>query len=338
MKKILITGGSGFIGTNLVNYLNKGNYKIYNIDKISYASTPEKFKILKNKKNYFFFKVNLSDTKKFKKILTNINPDFIIHMAAESHVDRSIDDPFNFIKENINSTIALYDSVLKLAKNGKIDLPKIIQISTDEVYGDVTTGTSSENSLYKPSSPYSSSKASSDLIAKSFMYTYRFKLSILKICNNFGPYQFTEKFIPTILNRIDKHKKIPIYGNGKHIREWIYVEDTCEAIETVLQNFKNGIDYNVGSKIRLSNIKLVKKIISIKKLKKPNLLIDHVLDRPGHDTRYAINSNKIKQILKWSPRHDLKNSLKKTIKWYSENHKWKIYVNKNYKERRLGKV
>jgi dTDP-glucose 4,6-dehydratase len=338
MIKVLITGGSGFIGSNLVNYLNKKRlYKISNIDKISYASTPEKFKKLKYKKNYKFYKLNLINKSKLKKILKIENPDFIIHAAAESHVDRSIDDPYGFFKKNINSTISLYSSVLELFQKNKINMPKIIQISSDEVYGDIAKGYSDEKSMLNPTSPYSSSKASSDLLAKSFMYTFNFQLIILRVCNNFGPYQFLEKFIPTILNKLSQKKKIPIYGSGDNVREWIYVEDTCRAIEYVIKNFKNGIDYNVGTNNRVSNLTMLKKIFYLKKLKKLNNYINFVYDRPAHDKRYALNSNKIRKNMKWSPTINLEEGLYKTIKWYLSNTQWLLSMKKKFTDRRIGK-
>lgn len=337
MIKVLITGGSGFIGSNLVNYLNKKKiYQLSNIDKTSYASTPEKFKTLKYKKNYSFYKFDLSNKIRFKKILKKENPDFIVHAAAESHVDRSIDNPYNFFRKNINSTISLYTSVLELFKQNDIKMPKIIQISSDEVYGDVVKGYSNEKSILNPTSPYSSSKASSDLLAKSFMQTFNFQLCILRVCNNFGPYQFLEKFVPTILNKLSQKKKIPIYGSGKNIREWIYVEDTCRAIEYVIKNFKNSTDYNIGTNFRASNLDLVKKILHLKNIKNFKRCIDFVNDRPAHDKRYALNSNKIRKNIRWYPKISLDKGLNKTIKWYSSSVMWSKEMKKKYDEKRIG--
>ena len=253
----------------------------------------------------------MSNKKKLKKVLLIEKPDFIIHAAAESHVDRSIDDPFNFFKKNINSTLTLYSSILELIKKKLFQMPKIIQISSDEVYGDIKNNFSSENSLLNPTSPYSSSKASSDLLAKSFMYTFNFKLSILRVCNNFGPYQFLEKFVPTILNKISQNKKIPVYGSGKNLREWIYVLDTCKAIEVIIKNFKNGADYNVGTKYRLSNLNLLKKILYLKGLKNFEDCIQFVSDRPAHDRRYALKSDKIKKRNWMESEHKFRKRIKK---------------------------
>jgi dTDP-glucose 4,6-dehydratase len=334
-NQILITGGSGFIGTNLVNYLLKKNYFVTNIDKQSYASTPENFK-LKNKK-YSFYKVNISNQKKIEKILLK-NFSIIIHLAAESHVDRSIDNPKKFIKSNINSTLNLYSSILKLRKNKKIKNPNIIHISTDEVYGSIKKESFLESSTLCTSSPYSASKASCDHIAECFQKTFNFNICILRMTNNYGPFQFIEKFIPTIITKILENKKIPLYGNGNNEREWIFVEDTCRAIEKVIIKFKKKKIYNMGSGERIKNKIVIKNILNKFKIKNHNKLIINVKDRPGHDLRYALNSKNFQEEYAWKPKYKFSTGIIKTIKWFIDNPEWVNYCKKKYKGNRIGIV
>jgi len=333
MKKILITGGSGFIGTNLVNYLLKKKYNITNIDKLSYASTPEIFR--KYKKNYYFYNFNINNKKKLDKILLK-KFNIIIHLAAESHVDRSIDNPKKFFKENAISTLNLYSSILELNKKNKIPNPNIIHISTDEVYGSIKKRSFKENSKLSPSSPYSASKAACDYIAESFLKTYDLKICILRLTNNYGPFQFPEKFIPTIITRFLKNKKIPLYGKGQNEREWIFVEDSCKAIEKVINRFINNKIYNIGSGIRLKNYKVIKKILNKFRIKDFNNKIINVKDRPGHDFRYALNSELFFKTYKWKAQNTFDNGIEKTINWYKNNQLWLNYCEKKYKGNRLG--
>ena len=293
-KSVLITGGSGFIGTNLVNYLVNKGYIVHNVDKISDVSTPEKFK--PQNKNYFFHKFDISNKFKLSRLLKK-NFHFIIHLAAESHVDRSIDGPSKFYLNNVKSNLALYETLRSLKKKTKL-LTKVIHVSTDEVYGSIKKGSFKENSMIYTSSPYSSSKASSENIAQSYSETFNINVCILRITNNYGPYQHPEKFIPkSILRSFDK-KKIPLYGEGKNIREWIYVEDTCEAILKVVKKFTNKTIYNIGSNERISNLKTLKIILNnFANSYKKNILF--VKDRPGHDFRYALDSTKFKNKFKW---------------------------------------
>ena len=335
MNKVLITGGSGFIGTNLVNYLVSKNYNVLNIDKINYSSTPEKFKIIKKKNNYEFKKLNLEDKKNLKKIIIEFNPQFIINLAAESHVDRSIDEPCNFIINNINSTMSLFFVVNQINKKIKKKI-SILHISTDEVYGSKKKGTFRETDNINPSSPYSSSKASCDLIALSFIKTFKLKLSIIRLCNNYGPYQYIEKFIPLAINKLKKKQKVPIYGNGNHIREWIFVEDSCNAIERFLKNFSPGKIYNLGSSIRFKNKEIINKIIKLMNLNKN--LITHVTDRPGHDLRYAICSQKFQKELNWKCKTNIDKGLLRTLRWYENNKLWIKNAENNYNYKRLGKI
>lgn len=326
--KIVITGGSGFIGTNLINYLSGKKYKLLNIDKISYASTPERFKIIKIKKNYKFTKVDICNFKLLEKTLKNFKPSVIVNLAANSHVDRSIMSPKVFFNENLIIT----QNILEFLRRNK--KTKLIHISTDEVYGSIKKGKFKEISILDPSSPYSSSKASSDLLINSYSKTYNLNCCILRPSNNYGPYQFTEKFIPTIVTKILKNLSIPIYGKGKNVREWTFVKDTCRAIEKSINNFKKDQVYNIGSGFCKENIYIAKKIL--KNFSKTKSKIIFVRDRAGHDFRYSLDSKKIDKILKWKSQTNISQGLKKTIDWYISNSEWIKYSKKKYRGNRLG--
>jgi dTDP-glucose 4,6-dehydratase len=339
MKKILITGGSGFIGSNLINYLIKKNYKICNIDKLSEVSTPEKFKVLINKRNYKFYKANLLNKNKVKNIFYKFKPDFIINFAAESHVDRSIDDPSFFLKNNILLSINLFEIFKNFSKVHKKSI--FFHISTDEVFGSILKGSYAENACYNPSSPYASSKASTDLIAISFIETYKLPIKILNLCNNFGPYQFLEKYIPTVIFNLIKNNKAPIYGNGKNVREWIFAQDTCEAIYKILRMDTKYKRLNIGSNLRLNNIQIADIIFDILKKKKLTSLnkknfIKFTKDRPGHDTRYAINSNLFYKKAKFKIKNNIKTGIEKTIEWYLKNKTWAKFQKNRYINKRIG--
>lgn len=330
MKKILITGGSGFIGTNLVNYLIQKKYNITNIDKLSYASTPEIFR--KNKKNYSFYNFNINNKKKLEKILLK-KFNTIIHLAAESHVDRSIDNPKKFIISNINGVFTL----LEIIKENKKKI-KLIHVSTDEVYGDIKKKQKSkETDAYKPSSPYSASKASGDLLIKSYIRTYKIPAIITNCCNNFGPNQYPEKLIPTVIYNILNEKLIPIYGKGNNEREWIYVKDHCDALIKVEKKGIIGENYNIGSGIILSNIKIVNKILNISKKiynsENVKSKINFIKDRPGHDLRYCLDSSKIKNSLGWKCNSNFDQRIKETIIWYKNKFEINYFKNKNFKQR-----
>ena len=337
MKKIIVTGGSGFIGSNLVNYLIKKKYFVLNLDKLTYSSNKYDEKIRK-KKNYKLLKVDINDQKKLIKIFKNYKPKCIFNLAAETHVDRSIDGPKNFIRSNISGTFNLLEALRFLNKK-KIS-PKLIHISTDEVFGDIKLGRSNESQRYQPSSPYSASKASADHLIKSYVRTYGLNAVISNCCNNYGPYQFPEKLIPKMILNIFNNKELPIYAKGLNSREWIHVDDHCEALFKLYLKGKNGESYNVGSGINLRNIDLVKKILKICKSMKIKIgnktKIRFVKDRPGHDFRYALNNKKILKYLKWKPKVNFEKGLRETIKWYLNNKKFldKI-IKKNY-EKRLG--
>ena len=337
MKKIIITGGSGFIGSNLVNHFLNKNYFVINIDKLSYSGSSFGINTL-NKKNYVFFKFDINKKEKFTQILKKYTPSIVFNLAAETHVDRSIDGPEPFIHSNINGVFNLLESMrsyIKLSKN-KI---KLIHISTDEVYGDVldVSKRADENYPYQPSSPYAASKASADHLVKSYVRTYNFPAIISNCSNNYGPKQFPEKLIPKLIFNIINNKPLPIYGKGLNSREWIYVEDHCRALEVLSLKGKIGENYNIGTNNNLTNIQLTNLIIKIMKkkvLKIHKIKINFVKDRPGHDIRYALNSKKIQNKLKWRSITDIEDGLTKTIDWYVNNlNYFKSIASKDHVER-----
>ena len=338
MKKIIVTGGSGFIGSNLVNFLIKKKFFVINLDKLTYSSN-RYHNDNRNSSNYKFIKVDIVNKKKITKIIRKFKPKVIFNLAAETHVDRSIDGPYNFIQTNIIGAFSLLESLRFLQKK-KIN-PKLVHISTDEVYGDMKQGKrSDENFKYDPSSPYSASKASADHLVKSYIRTYKLKAVISNCCNNYGPYQFPEKLIPKMILNIFNNKELPIYAKGKNSREWIHVEDHCEALFKLYLRGKNGESYNVGTGYNLRNADLVKRILKICKIMKIKIgnktKIKFVKDRPGHDLRYALDNKKIYKELKWKPKIKFETGLKETINWYLKNKKFlKNILPKNY-EKRLG--
>lgn len=340
MKKILITGGSGFIGTNLINFLLKKNFYVINFDKLSYCSIPKKFISFGKNKYYNFIKGDLNNKKKIFLALKKFKPEYLINLAAESHVDRSIQNPEKFIKNNIISALNVFNSIRLLLKKKIIKKIKVLHISTDEVYGSFIKGLANENSSYRPNSPYSASKAAGDHIARSFVETFKLPITILNFCNNYGPYQFPEKFIPTVIIKYLNNKKIPIYGSGLNIREWMHVNDTCNAIFYALKKFSPGKKFNIGSNVRCSNLfisnkicKLLKKNLNKKNSKK---LIKKIQDRPGHDIRYAINSTLFRKEFNWKPKIKFSKGLLQTIYWYIENKNWINFTQKKYQGQRLG--
>jgi len=331
MKTIVITGGLGFIGSNLINILSKKNYFIINIDKVTYASNFNN--ISSNIKNYKFYKQDINNQNFIKKILDKYNPSLIFNLAAETHVDRSIDGPKQFINSNIYGVFNLLEVIRKFKK--KI---KLIHVSTDEVYGDIINNKSSkESDAYNPSSPYSASKASGDLLIKSYVRTYKIPAIITNCCNNYGPNQYPEKLIPTIIYKIVNNKPITIYGNGRNIREWIHVEDHCSALIKISEKGILGDNYNIGSGIELNNIDIVKKIIYSFKEIDINLAnkakFIFIKDRPGHDLRYSLNSSKIKKKLKWDCKYNFDKEIKKIIIWYIDKFNKNFFENKNFIKR-----
>ena len=331
MKTIIVTGGLGFIGSNLINILNKKNYFIINIDKVSYSSN---FKNISNNiKNYKFYKQDINNQNVIKRILNKYNPSLIFNVAAETHVDRSIDSPKEFIKSNILGVFNLLEAIRVYKK--KI---KLIHVSTDEVYGDIRKNKKSkELDAYNPSSPYAASKASSDLIIKSYFRTYKIPAIITNCCNNFGPNQYPEKLIPTIIYKIINKEPIPIYGKGGNVREWIYVKDHCNALIKIAEKGIVGENYNIGSEVTLNNIQIANKIILIfKKItdsKNIKSKIHLVKDRPGHDLRYCLDSSKIRNKLKWRCKSNFDEKVNETIIWYINKFKTNYFKNKNFKNR-----
>ena len=337
MKNFIVTGGLGFIGSNLIDLLISKNYYVINIDKITYSSNFYNTQGYKNSKKYKFIKCDIGE-KKFKKILFKYKPIGIFNLAAETHVDRSIDNPKNFIKSNFVDVFNLLECFREYSKKIK---SKLIHISTDEVYGDILSGRTSETYPYKPSSPYAATKAASDHLVNSYVRTYKIPAIITNCSNNYGPKQHPEKLIPKLIYNILNNKPLPIYGKGTNSREWIYVKDHCEALLKVFLKGKIGEFYNIGSNKNLSNLQVSKKLISVSKIKlklgkKVKLLF--VKDRPGHDIRYALNSNKIKKELGWYPKINFKEGIELTFDWYFKNKSYYKSIIKKDITQRLGKI
>ena len=335
MKKVIVTGGLGFIGSNLIGLLIKKKYFVINIDKITYSSNFYNTKEFKKSKNYKFIKCDINN-KKFKKIIYKYKPVGIFNLAAETHVDRSIDDPKSFIQSNIVGVYNLLEYFKDYSKKYK---SKLIHISTDEVYGDILKGRTNEKYPYNPSSPYAASKASSDHLVASYIRTYNLPAIVTNCSNNYGPKQHPEKLIPKLIHNIISNKKLPIYGKGKNSREWIYVKDHCEALLKVFLRGKIGEFYNIGSNKNLINLEICKNLIKIGKTKfnlGQNVKIEFVKDRPGHDVRYALNSNKVIKQLKWKPKTNFTDALKKTFDWYLNNQNYYSSLNKKDISKRLG--
>ena len=294
MQTFIVTGGLGFIGSNLIELLLSEKFRVINIDKVSYASNFYNTKNFVNNKNYTFIKADISNKQKIYKILKKYKPNGIFNLAAETHVDRSIDNPEVFIKSNVVGVINLLEVFRKFYKSFK--KTKLIHISTDEVYGDILKGRSSEGWPYKPSSPYAASKASSDHLVYAYVKTFKIPAIITNCSNNYGPKQHPEKLIPKLIYNIFNNKKLPIYGKGKNSREWIFVKDHCEALLKVYKKGRIGEFYNIGSNKNLNNIQITKKLLDVAKKYQPigkKVKILFIKDRPGHDLRYALNSNKI---------------------------------------------
>jgi len=337
MKKIIVTGGLGFIGSNLIELLIKKNFFVINIDKATYSSNFYNVKEFKKSKKYKFFKIDIKD-KRISKILFKFKPAAIFNLAAETHVDRSIDNPDSFIQSNIVGTYNLLECFKNYSKKNK---SKFIHISTDEVYGDILFGRSNEKYPYQPSSPYAASKAASDHLVSSYIRTYKIPAMVTNCSNNYGPKQHPEKLIPKLIYNIINNRPLPIYGKGENSREWIFVKDHCEALIKVFTKGKIGEFYNIGSNKNLNNIQVTKKLINISKEKiklGKKVKILYVKDRPGHDIRYALDSKKIKNNLGWSPKTNFKQGLKLTFDWYFKN---KTYYKSLFKKdiiKRLGKI
>ena len=332
MKTYLVTGGAGFIGSNFVIYmLNKyDDVKIINLDKLTYAGNLENLKSVENNPNYTFVQADICDKEAISKLFKENEIDYVVNFAAESHVDRSISNPEIFVQTNVMGTV----NMLQCAKEAWTvgddtykDGVKYLQVSTDEVYGTLgAEGYFMETTPLDPHSPYSSSKASADLFVQAFSDTYKFPVNITRCSNNYGPYQFPEKLIPLIMNNTLKHKDLPVYGDGMQIRDWLYVEDHCKAIDMVIRDGVLGEVYNVGGHNERPNIFIVKTIIEYIKENVDSTvgehMIKHVTDRKGHDRRYGIDPQKIKDALGWYPETTFEVGIKKTLKWYLDNMDW----------------
>ena len=320
---ILVTGGAGFIGSNFIRYtLDKyPNYRIVNLDKLTYAGNLDNLRDVAKNPRYKFIRGDIADQKLVDKIAPTV--DIIVNFAAETHVDRSIQEAGTFIETDIRGTYVLLEAV----KKHKIK--RFIQISTDEVYGSIAKGSFTETSPFQPNSPYAASKAGAELLVRSYFVTYKLPVIVTRSSNNFGPFQYPEKVIPLFVTNALQDKPLPLYGNGKNVRDWLYVLDNCEAIDLVLHKGKEGEAYNIGGGNEVPNVELTGMILKI--LNKPKNLIQRVADRPGHDLRYSLSCSKIKKELGWKPRTNFSNALLETVKWYcSHEWWWKKLKNKEY--------
>jgi dTDP-glucose 4,6-dehydratase len=314
-KTILVTGGAGFIGSNFIKYMlnTHDEYNIVNFDVLTYAGNLDNLKDIETDPRYTFIKGDITDFDPVNNVMKDV--DFVVHFAAESHVDRSIQGPEIFTTTNVLGTQILLDS----AKSNSIK--RFVHVSTDEVYGSLgDDGYFTEQTKLAPNSPYSASKASSDLLARSYFKTFGFPVITTRCSNNYGPYQFPEKLIPLMISNAKADKKLPVYGDGMNVRDWLYVEDHCRAVDAVLHKGLEGEVYNIGGNNEWHNIDIVK--LLLKELGKPESLIEFVEDRLGHDKRYAIDASKISDETGWKPLEDFENGIKKTIRWYVENEEW----------------
>lgn len=330
MKKVLITGGAGFIGNHVVRLFTKKypDYQIYNLDALTYAGNLENLKDLEQSENYHFLKGDINDSLYLDEIFSTYQFDSVIHLAAESHVDRSISDPLAFVKTNVFGTVNLLNAALKIWK-GNLNDKLFYHVSTDEVYGSLgETGYFLETTSYDPQSPYSASKASSDHFVRAYQNTYKLPIVVSNCSNNYGPYQFPEKLLPLCINNIKHNKSLPIYGKGENIRDWLFVEDHARAIDQIFHHGKVGETYNIGGFNEWKNIDIVRLLCGImdRKLGRENgaseKLITYVTDRAGHDMRYAIDASKIKAELGWEPSLQFEEGLEKTVDWYLQNEDW----------------
>lgn len=331
MKIILVTGGAGFIGSNFIKLMldKHPEYKVINLDTLTYAGNLENLEDISHNPNYTFVKADIRDREKIDEVFNSYNIDAVVNFAAESHVDRSIEEPEVFLTTNIIGTQVLLDIAKKYWKINPEDKycreyksgVKFLQVSTDEVYGALgDTGLFIETMALMPNSPYSASKSSADLIVRAYNETFGMPVNITRCSNNYGPYQFPEKLIPLMINNCLKDKELPIYGDGMQVRDWLHVSDHCEAIDVVLHKGEDGEVYNIGGNNEKANIEIVKLII--KTLGKSEDLIKYVKDRPGHDRRYAIDNTKITTQLGWKPDYTFEEGMKETIEWYLNNPEW----------------
>ncbi|WP_150270357.1 dTDP-glucose 4,6-dehydratase [Paenibacillus tepidiphilus] len=314
--KLLVTGGAGFIGSNFVIYMlqQHPDYQIVNVDALTYAGNLENLKSVENHPNYTFVKADITDVKAMDELIGQ-GVDVVVNFAAESHVDRSILEPDVFVKTNVLGTQVLLDAAKKYS------VTKFVQVSTDEVYGTLgATGLFTEETPLTPNSPYSASKAGGDMLVRAYHETFGLPVNITRCSNNYGPYQFPEKLIPLMISRALNDGALPVYGDGLNIRDWLYVEDHCSAIDLVIHNGVIGEVYNIGGNNERTNVHIVKTILQ--ELGKPESLITYVQDRPGHDRRYGIDPTKITRELGWKPKHTFETGIKETIRWYLDNQEW----------------
>jgi dTDP-glucose 4,6-dehydratase len=351
-KTIFITGGAGFIGSALIRYIiNNTKHTVINVDKLTYSGNLQSLESIEASNNYIFEQVDICNENELLRIFRKYQPNIVMHLAAESHVDRSIDDPGDFIQTNIVGTAILLEqskNYWQSLKSSKKENFRFLYVSTDEVYGDLAGKSSffTETSAYRPSSPYSASKASSDHLVRAWYRTYDLPVLITHCSNNYGPCQFPEKLIPHIILNSLAGKNLPVYGDGKQIRDWLYVDDHVFALMNIVQNAKVGETYNIGGNNEIQNIEVVKKVCSILDELIPNKLngmgsfselITYVKDRPGHDVRYAINANKINKDLGWKPQESFESGIRKTVEWYINNKAWYENIqNGSYQLERLG--
>ena len=348
--KILITGGAGFIGSNLVRMaLNEGHH-VLNLDALTYAGNTSSLADVETQSNYRFEKIDITDAANLDCTISQFEPDWVMHLAAESHVDRSIDGPGQFIQTNVIGTFNLLQSSLKHFRSLTSDAAdrfRFLHVSTDEVYGSLgETGLFTETTPYDPHSPYSASKASSDHLARSWQSTYGLPVMVTNCSNNYGPYQFPEKLIPVVILKCLRGESIPVYGKGENVRDWLYVEDHCRALLQVVQSGTPGQTYNVGGNNERTNLQLVQTLCGLLDDMRPSASgrphadkITFVTDRPGHDLRYAIDASKIKQELGWEPTENIQSGFRKTVQWYLENETWWTNIlSGDYKLDRLGQL
>lgn len=322
--KLLITGGCGFIGSNFIRYILKKypHYKIINLDSLTYAGNLESLEDVLKNPNYTFIKGDISDYNLVMELIDSCEG--VLNFAAETHVDRSITDPSIFVRTNVLGTQILLEA------SRRKNIPRFLQVSTDEVYGSIEKGAFTEESLLLPNSPYAASKAGADHLVRAYHKTYRLPVIITRSSNNFGPYQYPEKIIPLFIMKAFSDEKLPLYGDGLNVRDWIYVEDNCTAIDLVFHKGREGEIYNIGGGNEMGNIEIARMIL--KELKRPESLISYVKDRPGHDRRYALNPKKIKEELGWETANDFEDAIKKTIYWYKDNINWCKKVLNKYSE------
>ncbi|MCK4644418.1 dTDP-glucose 4,6-dehydratase [bacterium] len=334
--KVLVTGGAGFIGSNFIKMLIDGNeLHVVNLDTLTYAGNLENLSSVEASKAYTFYKADISDHEEVCRIFEIERPEFVVNLAAESHVDRSILEPGIFVDTNIRGTMNLLEA------SKKYGIKRFLQVSTDEVYGSLgKTGYFTEDTPLAPNSPYSAAKAGADLICRSYQKTFGMDIVITRCSNNYGPYQFPEKLIPLMIFNAVNDKELPVYGDGMNIRDWIHVDDHCRGLISVLKNGRTGEIYNIGGKNERTNIDIVKTILEI--LEKDVSLIRYVKDRPGHDKRYAVNTDKINKELGWKPFVEFSQGLKDTVQWYLDNSEWvqhcisgdyRNYYRKNYENK-----